>query len=229
MLAALQNKNRTFKELWILPQKESALLEAVQGPLSLQPRIVDHSTFTRQLGDVVHQGIALCTNALPSLSLETWMGTDHTSGSQPCTLLALDQVQDPQNVGALMRSALALGANALLLPRDGAPPFSGVLAKSAAGALDLLPLIQVANLSRALTQAQEQGFWCFGLDEKGKSINQAPRVLKKLLVVGTEGKGLRPLIKKRVDSLLCLPTNPNFPTLNVSVAGALALMALQNS
>lgn len=173
--------------------------------------------------EAVHQGIAAQVSTLPSLALETI-----TSQTSPKDLiLMLDQVTDPHNVGAILRSAAAFGARAVITQERNSPDVdSPILAKTASGALEHVPLITVTNLARALGSLKKAGYWVAGLDERGTPLPQAnpPRPL--VVVLGAEGKGLRPLIQKECDVVLCLPTKDIFSTLNVSNAAAVALYAL---
>jgi len=141
--------------------------------------------------------------------------------------VALDQLSDPQNIGAVLRSAAAFGALAVVIPAHGAPPPTAALAKAASGALETVPLVRVDNLARALDRLKKAGFWICGLDET------APQLLAELevgarvaLVLGSEGSGMRRLVRARCDFLARLPTRLAQPTLNVSNAAAVALYEL---
>jgi 23S rRNA (guanosine2251-2'-O)-methyltransferase len=149
------------------------------------------------------------------------------TASGRCAIVALDQVSDPQNVGAVLRSAAAFGARAVLVTAHGAPPATGALAKAASGAVDRVPLVRVVNLVRALDRLKEAGFWTCGLDETAEeplaALDLGPRAV---LVLGSEGGGMRRLVRERCDHLARLPTSAAQPTLNVSNAAAVALYEL---
>jgi 23S rRNA (guanosine2251-2'-O)-methyltransferase len=142
-------------------------------------------------------------------------------------VVLLDQVTDPHNVGAILRSAAAFAALAVVVPEHGAPPVTGVLAKAASGALERVPLVRVTNLARALDRLKEAGFWCVGLAEDGpqalESLDLPARVA---LVLGAEGSGMRRLTRERCDFVVRLRTRGAPASLNVSNAAAVALYAL---
>jgi 23S rRNA (guanosine2251-2'-O)-methyltransferase len=188
---------------------------------------VDKREIDQIVGEgAVHQGVALEVSLLPEPSLEDII--DMAEDMQNAHIVILDQVSDPHNVGAIMRSAAAFGALAVVLPDRGAPMPSGVLAKVACGAVDAIPLVRVGNLARAMEQVREGGFWTAGLDERGdKTLAEAKLAGGKVaLVLGAEGDGLRRLTAENCDFLVKLPTQPPIYSLNVSNAAAVALYEL---
>ena len=172
----------------------------------------------------VHQGAALATDPLPDLSIE-----DIFTGADSDLVLVADQVTDPQNIGAILRSCAAFGAKALILQARHSPPLSGALAKAASGALEHVPVILVTNLARAMDELGELGFTRLGLAEEGGSLLSAQAANcsgPTALVLGAEGTGMRRLTREKCDALVRLPTSATQPSLNVSNAAAVALYEL---
>lgn len=186
-----------------------------------QPKRVERPEIDRLLPPAsVHQGIALETLPLPEPDLYKVIDAD----PPPDLLIVLDQVTDPHNVGAILRSAAAFGAGGVILTERNAPGATGVLAKSASGALEHVPLIHVVNLARALEDLREAGYWCVGLaEEGGRDLGACDLSGRTALVMGAEGEGLRQLTRKKCDELARLPTGGAIGSLNVSNAAAVAL------
>jgi 23S rRNA (guanosine2251-2'-O)-methyltransferase len=176
----------------------------------------------------VHQGWALDAEPLPAPDLDAVLHSATVETGRRAVVVVLDRVSDPHNVGAILRSAAAFGAGAVIVAEHGAPAVSGVLAKAASGALERVPLVRAVNLSRTLDRLKAAGFWCCGLDEQAETplakLDLGPRVA---LVLGAEGGGLRRLIREECDYLARLPTRPEQPSLNVSNAAAIALYELR--
>jgi 23S rRNA (guanosine2251-2'-O)-methyltransferase len=173
----------------------------------------------------VHQGLAVLVDPLPMVDLGELL--DQISADSPAHLIVLDQVTDPQNVGAILRSASAFGASGLILTERHAAPESGVLAKAASGALDHLAMVRVVNLARAIEGLKQAGFWCLGLAADGEmTLAEAKPSGRIALVLGAEGTGLRRLTREHCDQLLRLPTTGPVGQLNVSNAAAVALYEL---
>jgi 23S rRNA (guanosine2251-2'-O)-methyltransferase len=228
--AALANPERRWRRLAVLAGHEQEALALAAGARAPQSgsgeplRVLDHRGFAAILpANAVHQGLALEVEPLPARGLEDVLQQADRTVERSC-LIVLDQVSDPQNIGAVLRSAAAFGALAVIVPAHGAPATTGALAKAASGALERVPLVRVVNLARALDRLKRAGFWICGLDET------APQTLAELevrarvaLVLGSEGGGMRRLVRARCDFLARLATRPVQPTLNVSNAAAVAL------
>jgi len=224
--AWLNSRRRCFT-LWLTPsgQKtlEPALAEAEKRGLP-RPTItmVEREELDKRLPrGSVHQGIALDVEPLPELSLDDLLGQDKT----PTLVVILDQVTDPHNVGAIMRSAAAFGADAVIVTERNAPGTTGLLAKTACGALEYVPLVSVVNLSRTLEALREESFWCIGLAEEGEKELSGSKLSsgRIALVLGAEGEGLRRLTREHCDELVRLPTQGPIGSLNVSNAAVAAL------
>jgi 23S rRNA (guanosine2251-2'-O)-methyltransferase len=173
----------------------------------------------------VHQGLAAKVHPLPDRGIEDVIA--EAEGQENAQVIILDQVTDPQNVGAILRSAAAFGALAVILTERHAAPESGALAKAASGALEHVPLIRVANLARALELLKKGGFWIAGLAAEGSQTLADAKLTGKVgLALGAEGPGLRRLTREHCDLLVRLPTGGAIDHLNVSNAAAVALYEL---
>ena len=190
-------------------------------------RVLDRSGFAALLPeDAVHQGLALAVEPLAEPDLEDVLRRARTVSGRSVVVL-LDQVSDPHNVGAVLRSASAFGALAVVLTVHRAPLATGALAKAASGALERVPLVRVANLARALDRLKDAAFWICGLDETASQTLAALDLGERVaLVLGSEGGGMRRLVRERCDHLARLPTRTQQSTINVSNAAAVALYEL---
>ncbi|OYX35322.1 MAG: 23S rRNA (guanosine(2251)-2'-O)-methyltransferase RlmB [Caulobacterales bacterium 32-69-10] len=224
--AALANPARApFKRLLVTTEGLKALQAEKGARAAIEASGLVPETMTNG-GDIshvlppgaVHQGLALSAAALEPVDLESVAEPAHG------LLLMLDQVTDPQNVGAIFRSAAAFGARAVILQDRHAPPFTGALAKAAAGAIDQVPSVRVVNLARALEQLGELGWRSVGLaGEAGTPLAEALDGTPTVLVLGSEGEGLRRLVGEHCDVLANIPMPGGFESLNVASAAAIAL------
>jgi 23S rRNA (guanosine2251-2'-O)-methyltransferase len=229
--AALANPQRRIRRLIALPDTAGEARQLAAAAAARVPpgalEVVDRRGFDLLLPQgAVHQGMALAAEPLPARDIDDVLdGIADAVGPQIVVLL--DQVTDPHNVGAILRSAAAFAARAVVMPEHGAPPVTGALAKAASGALEAVPLLRVVNLARTLDRLKEAGFWCLGLeagaDKTLADIDPGNRVA---LVLGAEGSGLRRLTRERCDLLARLPTRGEPASLNVSNAAAIALYEL---
>jgi 23S rRNA (guanosine2251-2'-O)-methyltransferase len=174
-----------------------------------------------------HQGVAARIAARAFLAFADLLAMieKEIAAGQPPLLVAGDNLNDPRNLGAIARSALAAGAMALILPKNHSAPVSGLAAKSAAGALEKLPVCQVTNLAQALQSLQKAGVWNFAAvsGEESKSVYDADLRLPSCLVIGGEGEGIRPLVRRQCDWLIAIPMAAGVESLNSSVAAAVIL------
>ncbi len=224
---AWHNPERHIQALYITQQalKDFQSDLSVKGVKRPAPTIVDKKELDRALQGSVHQGIALSCSDLPEVFLSDIIV--QSSQREKSLLLMLDQVTDPHNVGAIIRSACAFGALGIIVQTRHAPNFEGVLAKTAVGALEHIPIIHETNLARALENLQDNGWFAIGLDERGsQTISEIDRHDKIVLVLGAEGPGLRRNVADHCDQLVRLPTSEKMPSLNVSNAAAVSLFAL---
>lgn len=189
------------------------------------PMVVDKKQMEKMLPPgAVHQGLALATDDLPEIGVQDLVIA--ARDKEDCMLVMLDQVTDPHNVGAIMRSACAFGAAGLVMQRKHSPVLDGVLAKAACGAVEHVPVAYETNLSRAIEELKEGGFFVFGLSEhSNKSLGSVKPGGKVVVVLGSEGDGMRRLIKENCDEVLKLPTAGPIASLNVSNAAAVAFFA----
>ena len=214
--AALENPARRIRRLYATPNAARRLAEDGVA-LAVEPELVRPDAIARRLGpDAVHNGVLAEADPLPSPELEEL---------EPAGIvLVLDQITDPHNVGAILRTAAAFAVNAVVMTARHSPEATGVLAKSASGALEYVPLVSVQNLARALAALHERGYLLVGLDSDGDiDLNEAPLQPPLALVLGAEGKGLRQLTRASCDRLARLDLPGRIKTLNVSNAAALAL------
>lgn len=216
VLAALANPRRNVRRLVATPNA-LARLRAAGAEIAIAPEEAIPRALDRILGgEAVHQGVAIEVAPLEPLTIAALAGAR--------LVLLLDQVTDPHNVGAIMRSALAFGAEAVVTTRRHAPAETGVLAKAASGALDRLAVVEVQNLARALQGLGGLGFTRIGLDSEAEAaIEDAMRGARIALVLGAEGKGLRRLTRDTCDVVARLSMPGPLASLNVSNAAVLAL------
>ena len=176
--------------------------------------------------DSLHQGFVIISEALQEPDFDWFL--EKNKATPHLTLVLLDQVTDPQNVGAIARSSAALGAHGMILQSRNAPKLDGTLAKAASGATEYIPIFRVTNIARAIRKMQDADISCFGLaGESDLSINHTTLTTRLALVLGAEGAGLRRLTRESCDQLVSLPTVGHFSTLNVSNAASIALYEVQ--
>ena len=219
VLAALANPRRDVERLLGTAEFQQRFGSSL--PKRNQVETVDRSMLDELLGpSAVHQGIAAKVRPLPLLGLEELI--DLLPAEAPAQIVVLDEVTDPRNVGAVMRSAAGFGAAGLVVTRHNAADETGALAKAASGALDLLPIAEAANMRRGLEQLKAA--WCLGLDHPAPALlGQGEPPARVAWVLGAEGRGLRRLTAETCDSLVAIPISDAMESLNVSNAAAVAL------
>ncbi len=229
--AALNNPDRTIRTIYVTDATEDMAYRLVaeankNGFDHPAPVLLEKQTFDRALPrDAVHQGIGLDCDPLQDVFLPDII--NRTAKKDKSVIVLLDQVTDPHNLGAIIRSACAFGADAIIVQSRHAPELNALVAKTASGAMEHMPVVYETNLARAIENLQEHGYFAVALDERGeKSIAEAPKYQKTILVLGAEGPGLRPLVRDKCDILVKLPTSGALSSLNVSNAAAVSLYAV---
>lgn len=231
---AYLNREREVDTLYITSQalksfEDTITLAKRSNIIRPDPTIIEKNALDRVLPKgAVHQGIALTCSALPEMDEHDFVIRAHSKDKTVYAIL--DQVTDPHNVGAILRSASAFGVDGVIMQKKHAPTLDGVLAKTACGAVDHIPVAQATNLARTVSELQKEGFFVIGLDERGAEVigqtHTNAKHDKLVIILGSEGDGIRHLIKEHCDALARLPTDGAIASLNVSNAAAVAFYAL---
>ncbi len=218
VLAALANPKRSIRRVLSLGTADEALQTAA-ATRDLTPEALDRGTFAAIVGaEATHQGVGAVVEPLLEPDLRAIVS--RSAG----IVVVLDQVSDSRNVGAILRSAAAFGAAALIQQTRHAAPLNGACAKAASGALEWVPVVHAVNLARTLTQLQGEGWWVAGLDGDGEiALDNLAPATKQVVVLGAEGRGLRPLIRERCDQRVRIPIRPPVESLNVAVSAGIVL------
>lgn len=224
-LAALANPRRRCGRIVVLAETKATLAPMLekafrQGGTWPPIETVARPELDRLLPHgAVHQGLAVRAQPLAPVFIE-----EIVDAAGAATVVVLDQTTDPQNVGAVLRAAAAFGVRAVIVQDRHTPPATGALAKAASGALELVSLVRVTNLARAMRQLKDAEFWCVGLDaEAATGLPDAKLGGRTALVLGAEGAGLRRLTRETCDLLVRIPIRPAMESLNVAAAAAVAL------
>jgi 23S rRNA (guanosine2251-2'-O)-methyltransferase len=217
--AALDNPDRKVLRAWATREATGFM----QFPKEVAVTLAEASDLGRLVPhDAPHQGVVIEVEALE----DVWLGDLLTLAPERAVLLVLDQVTDPHNLGAILRSAAAFGAIGIVTQDRHSPPESGVVAKAASGALERVPWARAVNLARALEEIGEAGFWRIGLaGDVETELKEALGPRRVALVLGAEGPGLRPNTREYCDAIARLPISEAIESLNVSNAAAVALYA----
>ena len=221
VIAALANPQRTVRRMW--GTREA--LAALDLPPVIPVTYADAADLGRLVPqDAPHQGLVIEVDPLPDI----WLGDLLEMAQRDRRpLVVLDQVTDPHNVGAVLRSAAAFDAVGIVTQDRHAPPESGALARSASGALELVPWVRVVNLARGLDEIAEAGFWRIGLSGHAKgTLGEVMGDARIAIILGAEGEGMRQNTEAHCDELAKLPISPRVESLNISNAAAIALYAI---
>ena len=228
VMAALANPQRRCHRLLVTPEARRGagprLIELIaENPCIGAAEETARADISKLLPEgVVHQGVALNADPLPETSLAELCSEAQLAGNGVAVIL--DQVSDPHNAGAVLRTAAAFGALAVIVTERHAPEATATLAKAASGGLEKVPLVRVGNLSRAMKELKDSGFWCLGLDSQAEqSLAKTPMKGLTALVLGAEGRGLRRLVHESCDLMARIPLESGMESLNVSNAAAIAL------
>ena len=224
VLARLRRTPEGVRELYVDASREDARvreLVKIANDAGLRAHFVDGARIARMCPGKRHQGVvAIVDFAPPTLSLEDLLD----SVQAPVTLLLLDGVTDPRNLGACLRVADGAGAHAVIAPKDHAAGINATVAKVASGAAETMPYFMVTNLARTLGELKERSIWCIGTsDDATKTIYQVDLKGPTALVLGAEGQGMRQLTRKTCDELVGIPMRGAVESLNVSVASGVCL------
>lgn len=219
--AALANPARLLRRLMLTEEAEADIMARLKGNLPIAPERTDRARLEQLLGrGVVHQGVALLTDPLPQPALQQAL-------DRPGPVVVLDQVTDPRNIGAIIRSAAAFGAACVIMQDRNAPDETGTMAKSASGALERIPVIRAVNIARTLIALRAAGLWIVGLDSDGPRLSGPAFAERRVaLVMGSEGEGMRRLTRETCDEIAGIPLpggTAALDSLNVSAAAAVAL------
>ena len=236
VLEVLKSRPQQLKEIFVARRMTAPKLQEIvtiarqrQITINSAPEAFAATLQKSEAEQIAHQGVLALSEPFPLLKLNNLIAklkTDPVFPSPP-VLLALDSIQDPQNVGAVMRSALAAGVAGIIIAKDRAAPLSGAVAKASAGAIALLRICQVTNLPTALQQLKKEGLWVFGTaKDADRSLYSADFSIPACLVMGSEEKGLRPLVRKQCDFLISIPMYGGLDSLNVSTAAAVVLFEI---
>jgi len=221
---SLKARGRAFQ--WVAMAKErhdirlQRLIEDCRR-LSVPVRFLQRTELDRMAGNAAHQGVVAVTSAKQYSDLDDVIGAKR---GQYSLVVVLDGVEDPHNLGAILRTADAAGADGVIIPERRSAAVTGTVTKTSAGASEYLPIAKVTNIARTVEELKGRNLWTVGLDEHGPQTYDALDYnMDCALVLGAEGKGLHDLVKKKCDFLVSIPMLGNVPSLNVSVAAAVVL------
>lgn len=221
VLAATHNPNRIIHKIYCLQKTFTELGVQLKN---FDTEIVTSDFITKKIGqDQPHQGIIAYVNSIFLSDLEQ---LDYSHKNDRIAIL--DQITDPQNIGAIIRSAAAFGINKLLIPSDNSPDENASIAKAACGCLELISIVKVINLKSSIDKLKKKGFWIAGLETQGEStIENITNIDKLAIIIGSEGKGMRKLTRDSCDFLVKIDISPLVESLNASNAASIIFHATQ--
>jgi 23S rRNA (guanosine2251-2'-O)-methyltransferase len=221
---ALKARGRAFQWVGMAKERHDIRLQRLIEDcrrLSLPVRFLERTELDRMAGNAAHQGVVAVTSAKQYSDLDDVVGAKRGEYS---LVLVLDGVEDPHNLGAILRTADAAGADGVIIPERRAAGVTGTVTKASAGASEHLPIAKVTNIARTVEELKDRNIWTVGLDERSQQTYDAlDYKMDCALVLGAEGKGLHDLVKKKCDFLVSIPMLGKVPSLNVSVAAAVVL------
>ena len=221
---ALKSRGRAFEWVGMAKERHDLRLQRLIEDcrkIGVPVRFLQRTELDRMAGNAAHQGVVAVTSAKQYNDLEDVIAAKRGEYS---LLVVLDGVEDPHNLGAILRTADAAGANGIVIPERRAAAVTGTVTKASAGASEHLPIAKVTNISRTVEELKENNIWTVGLDERAEQTYDALDYnIDCALVLGGEGKGLHDLVKRKCDFLVSIPMLGKVPSLNVSVAAAVVL------
>ncbi len=224
---AVSAGRRNIKELFVAGKKPPArLLKVVERARKkgIRVRYVEAAELEEMAASSFHQGICASVGPFPYSGLHEILGREGESREKPPFLLLLDSIEDPHNLGALVRTALCVGIDGVIIPRDRAAAPSPTVSKASAGAMEHVKIARVTNLVNAIKELKERGIWIAGMDARADApLYKSDLSVALGLVVGGEDKGVRPLVRKQCDFTVSIPQVGPVNSLNASVAGAVVM------
>ena len=221
---ALKARGRAFEWVGMAKERRDLRLQRLIEDcrrLAVPVRFLQRTELDRMAGNAAHQGVVAVTSAKQYSDLDDLVGAKR---GQYSLVVVLDGIEDPHNLGAILRTADAAGADGIVIPERRAASVTGTVTKASAGASEHLPIAKVTNIARTVEELKERNIWTVGLDERGSQIYDALDYnMDCALVLGAEGKGLHDLVKRKCDFLVSIPMLGKVPSLNVSVAGGIVL------
>jgi 23S rRNA (guanosine2251-2'-O)-methyltransferase len=221
---ALKARGRAFEWVGMAKERHDIRLQRLIEDcrrLSVPIRFVQRTELDRMAGNAAHQGVVAVTSAKQYSDLDDVVGAKR---GQYSLVVVLDGVEDPHNLGAILRTADAAGADGVVIPERRAAGVTGTVTKASAGASEHLPIAKVTNIARSVEELKDRNIWTVGLDEHGKqTYDSIDYKMDCAVVLGAEGKGLHDLVKKKCDFLVSIPMLGKVPSLNVSVAAGVVL------